>query len=469
MHEKKNIKIWGINIFMFIFFIITMIINVFYIYKKPNLIFKLWHPLLTPLFICMAIGFSLNFIGKNVPVLNKLGLSFLLCIIVPSFLVHKGFIPRQVANFFDKLFFNKVTNDRLVDGLPNVGINFAQFFITIVISGSILSVNRELLKKSLLKFIPLTLIVIFSSIILTSFVGFLLNYQCPSIFAQHSKNSLLDSIFYICLPLTNGGTNLGINGFSNGIFKEAFPLTTASEIRSYLLPPLLLARILSIMFAGALYLLFDKTKFSGKGNLTKNTFSINNNLKSIPSLEYKNIGTGLFIILGFYSLGVIIDLLISSEIVILQLDAMVYVIIILLMVKIFNLISIKNQLCVEQTGKLMSTIFTIPVLAGLGLTTNFQKLLECVTDYKMLFMVVFALLISIFITFMLAKIFGFYEFEASLVSGISGYSIGGTGNVGVMSVSHREDLLPFSMIATRIVGPIMFVIYTISFRIIYMS
>lgn len=469
MHEKKNIKIFGINIFMFLIFVITMIINIFYIYKKPDLIFKLWHPLLTPLFICMVIGFSLNFIGKNVPVLNKLGLSFLLCIIVPSFLVHQEIIPETVAIFFDKLFFNKLTNNLSVEELPNVGINFSQFFITIVISGSILSVNRELLKKSLFKFIPLTLIVIFSSIILTSFIGYLLNYRCPPIFAKYSKNSLLDSVFYICLPLTNGGTNLGINGFSNGIFKEAFPSITASEIRSYLLPPLLLIRILSIIFAGFLYFLFDKTKFSGKGNLTKDTFSIDNNLKSIPHLDYQNIGTGLFIILGFYSLGIIINQLISSQIIILQLDAMVYVIILLLIVKIFNLISIKHQIYVEQTGKLISTIFTVPVLTGLGLTTNFKKLLECITDYRMLFMVNFALLMSIFITFIIAKRFGFYELEASLTSGISGYSIGGTGNVGIMSVSHREYLLPFSMIATRVVGPIMFVIYSISFRIIYMS
>ncbi|MFP7699506.1 2-hydroxycarboxylate transporter family protein [Candidatus Phytoplasma pyri] len=469
MQKNKNIKIFGINIFMFLIFIITMIINIFYIYKNPDLIFKLWHPLLTPLFICMVIGISLNFIGKNIPVLNKFGLSFLLCIIVPSFLVYQGIIPEKVAVFFDKLFFNKVTNNKLVNELPNVGINFSQFFITIVISGSILSVDRELLKKSISRFIPLTLIVIFFSIILTSFIGYLLNYRCPSIFSKYSKNSLLDSIFYICLPLTNGGTNLGINGFSNGIFKEAFPSITSSEIRSYLLPPLLLTRILSIIFAGILYFLFDKTKFSGKGNLTKNTIYIENNLKSNTPLEYQNIGIGLLIILGFYSLGIIINQLISSKITILQLDAMVYVIIILLIVKIFNLISIENQNYVEQTGKLMSTIFTIPVLTGLGLTTDFKKLLECITDYKMLLIVICALLISILITFILAKKFGFYELEASLASGISGYSIGGTGNVGVMSVSHREYLLPFSMIATRIVGPIMFIIYSIFFRIIYMS
>ncbi|MDV3205118.1 MAG: 2-hydroxycarboxylate transporter family protein, partial [Sweet potato little leaf phytoplasma] len=45
----------------------------------------------------------------------------------------------------------------------------------------------------------------------------------------------------------------------------------------------------------------------------------------------------------------------------------------------------------------------------------------------------------------------FYPLETALTSGISSYSIGGAGNVGVMTISHRMNLLPFAMILTEVI------------------
>ncbi|MDO8167955.1 2-hydroxycarboxylate transporter family protein [Candidatus Phytoplasma melaleucae] len=458
-NNRKKIKVFGFHPLAFLSLCGILFFNIYCLREWPSKSQNLYHPMLTPLFLIMVLGFGLNFIGSQIPILNKLGLGFLLCIFIPSYLVYKGWIPFQLANNFDKGFFNKA------DSKYGVGMNFSQFFITIVISGSLLSVDKNLLKRSLFKFIPLTILAVCTCFLVIGFLGALLQYKCPGIFQNRSQGSFLDSIFFIGVPLTNGGTNLGINGFANGLYKEAFPTSSPSDIRSFILAPLILARILSIFLAGLLYVFFDKTKLSGKGSLEKNNAinSTNKQQQQKYSTENKKIGMGLTIIFALYALGSMINQLLYGK-----MDAMVYVILILLIIKIFDLFSSEYQNCVEQAGKFMTENFTSAILVGLGLTTNFNQLQKIMTDKNILLIVMFSLLTAITITFLLSRKLGFYPLETALTSGICSHSIGGTGNVGVMAISHRLSLLPFAMIATRIVGPLVYVGASIIFRSIYM-
>ncbi|MDV3198449.1 MAG: 2-hydroxycarboxylate transporter family protein [Vigna little leaf phytoplasma] len=461
---KKN-KIFGLDVWVFAIILFVGIYHIWFMNQHIESTKKIYHPFMTPLFIMMLLGITLNYIGNKTPVLNKLGLGFLLCILVPSYLVHSGMISQDIADKFNRQFFNKPP----ADGSQGLGINFSQFFITTVIAGSILSVDRDLLKRSMFKFVPLTLISIFLSIISIGFLGFLFGYKCPEIFASKTKGSFWDAIFFVAVPLTNGGTNLGINGFANGLYQRYFQ-EDAALIRSAILSPLILARVLSILFAGILFALLDKTNFSGKGHLEKknNQITTNNKVQKYV-LDYQNIGIGLLIIFALYSVGSIIDYIVGQKFTFLKLDAMVYVIFFLLIIKIFNLMSDKNQNFVVQSGKFVIVNFTAPALAGVGLTTKFSTLIACVTDINILIMVISSLLLAILISFSLSKYFGFYPLETSLTAGICSHSIGGTGNVGVMAISHRMDLLPFAMIATRVVGPIIYVLASITFNIIYVS
>ncbi|QTX03165.1 malate/citrate symporter [Candidatus Phytoplasma luffae] len=461
---KKDYYIFGIHPLLFLGLLLIGSAHIVLINYHPGDIKKLWHPILTPLFLMMILGFGLNFIGQSVPYLNKLGLGFLLCILVPSYLVHRGIINKTVADNFKKSFFAKPdTNDTSL----GLGVNFSQFFITLVIAGSILSVDRNLLRRSLSRFIPLTLITVTSAILLTGTIGWALGYKCHKSLQYKSKGSFLDSIFFVCFPLTNGGTNLGINGWAYGKMGTIFQKIPSDTIRSIIIAPLVFARSLSIFLAGILFVIFNKTKFSGKGLLEKNQIKNSQLSKNKIQLNYKNIGIGMILIMGLYSVGEMINFGMTKINKNLKLDAMVYVILFLVLIKIFNLISDENQNYMSQTGKYISTNFTIPVLAGLGLTTKFSVLKEVAMDYKVVIMVLTSLLSTVIITFLLAKYFKFNAFEASLTAGISSHSIGGTGNIGVMEITKRSDLLPFAMISTRVVGPIIYTVSSILIGFVY--
>lgn len=132
------------------------------------------------------------------------------------------------------------------------------------------------------------------------------------------------------------------------------------------------------------------------------SFSDNNKNAKKSILEYQNIGMGMLIIFAFYSVGNVINTFFASKFSF-KLDAMVYVILLLLIVKIFHLMSDKNQIFVSQTGQFMMTNFTAPVLAGLGLTTNFSELIKCITNRNILLMVSFSLILVVLITFLLSS------------------------------------------------------------------
>ncbi|MGL9687281.1 MAG: 2-hydroxycarboxylate transporter family protein [Candidatus Phytoplasma sp. TWB_XP] len=455
MKKDKQIKIFGFHPLMFLFFAAVCALHLFAV--KEWGIKKLYHPLLTPLFIIFVLGYGLNFIGDSVPYLNKIGLGFLLCIFVPSYLVYKGWIPQDLADKCNKNFFSAKTPNN------HLGSDFANFFITCVIAGSILSVDRNLLKRSLSKFLPLTLIVCLVAILSVGFVGFLFNYQKPEGFS--TKGSFLDSIFYVAVPLTNGGTNLGINGFANGIYKDAFPQLDQETVRTAIVVPLIMARCLSILFAGLMYVIFDKTKFSGKGKLEYK----NNKLTPKPTekktpLEYKNIGMGLTMIFVLFSLSGLLNKLLWG-----YLESLVYFILFLILIRVFNLLSQENQSHISQAGQVISKNFTTPILAGLGMTVKWQQLMGGIKQIPVLTMVLTALLVVVLVSFVLAKAFGFYPFETSLTAGLGALSVGGTGHLGIMSISKRDNLLPFIMIATRIIGPIIYTLAYFLFKFFYMS
>ncbi|MDV3197669.1 MAG: 2-hydroxycarboxylate transporter family protein, partial [Candidatus Phytoplasma australasiaticum] len=186
--------------------------------------------------------------------------------------------------------------------------------------------------------------------------------------------------------------------------------------------------------------------------------------KNSGIIDFKTIGMGWLIIFALYSIGSMINQLLFGK-----MDPMVYMIILLLLIKIFNLMSQENQNAVTQSGKFMTENFTSAVLVGLGLTTNFEQLKSTISNPSVLITVCASLLIATLITFLIAPKLGFYPLETALTSGISSYSIGGAGNVGVMTISHRMNLLPFAMIATRLTGPLVYVIANIAFRSIYMA
>ena len=58
----------------------------------------------------------------------------------------------------------------------------------------------------------------------------------------------------------------------------------------------------------------------------------------------------------------------------------------------------------------------------------------------------------------LGKCVGFYPIESSITAGLCTDSMGGTGNIAVLSASNRMELIPFAQMATRLGGAMILIV-----------
>ncbi|CAP18206.1 Malate (citrate)/Na+ symporter [Candidatus Phytoplasma mali] len=449
-NKNNKYEIFSLKSLFFLGLMFICVLNV-YMFKQNTASY--YQQLFTPLLLCMVLGIFLHFVGNMIPFLNKFGLSFLLCALVPSYLVYQKVISPKLVEKFHEDFFNK-------------GINFPHFFILLVIAGSIFSIDNKLLKKSMKKFLPLTLISVTVAFLLVGGIGHLLHFSVPKGFI--SKGSFLDAIFYVFVPITNGGVNFGVNGLTNGLYGRVSSKINNFELRAFLIAPLILTRILAIVFTSLLCNYLNKTKLNGQGQLeyikNKNKSDLTNKNKKL--FELSDIRTGLLIAIAFYMLGRVLSFVFFKN----NDFVLVFMIILLFIFKLFNLMPISFQGNLIQTGKFMTTNFAAPMLVGFSLTTNWKILLAALTASKIILLVLTSLLTVTLISLLLAKKFGFYALEAALTAGLGSHSVGDSPEFGgIITISKKLDLLPLMNITTRIIGPMIFFISSLSFQYFYTS
>ena len=92
--------------------------------------------------IMMVLGSALNLMGNKIPIIRSyLGGGAVFCIFASSALATFGILPSAVV-------------ENCKDFMNNVG--FLDFYIAALITGSILGMNRDLLKKAAVRFLPIS-------------------------------------------------------------------------------------------------------------------------------------------------------------------------------------------------------------------------------------------------------------------------------------------------------------------------
>ena len=92
--------------------------------------------------IMMVLGSALNLMGNKIPIIRSyLGGGAVFCIFASSALATFGILPTAVV-------------ENCKDFMNNVG--FLDFYIAALITGSILGMNRDLLKKAAVRFLPIS-------------------------------------------------------------------------------------------------------------------------------------------------------------------------------------------------------------------------------------------------------------------------------------------------------------------------
>lgn len=171
--------------------------------------------------IMMVLGSALNLMGNKIPIIRSyLGGGAVFCIFASSALATFGILPTAVV-------------ENCKDFMNNVG--FLDFYIAALITGSILGMNRDLLKKAAVRFLPISFLSMACAILMAGLMGII------------TGRGFGQTILYIALPMMSGGMGAGVIPLS-GIYAGATGADSA-QIISQMIPASAVGNVLEIICA----------------------------------------------------------------------------------------------------------------------------------------------------------------------------------------------------------------------------
>jgi Na+/citrate or Na+/malate symporter len=426
-----NLKIGFIPVPIFILLAISYVLM-----TVTNVVPK--NDMLAAIGIMTVFAFLLEEIGKNIPILKSLGGKVLVVTFLPSFLVFKHWLPKSTITVVDGFMENN---------------NFLMFFITLLVVGSIASMNRHTLVKATSRIIVILILcdVIGSGI--GTGVGMLLGMS-----AWHTY-------FYIVAPIMAGGVGEGAMPLSIG-YAAILSGVGQNDVFGTILPCVMLGSLVAVLLSGMLKKLGDmRPELTGNGKLMADDDEKLADLKGEKSsdINLEKVLTSGLVAIMIYFFAVWIAHVIES-ILGFSIPSPVILLIVLMGAKMLGFIP-KN---IEEGGKGLYS-FTVkgvtPVLLfGVGVaSTDWSELVAVFKSPAAIITIIVTVIAIVATSFIVSKVVGLYPVDTAIaVSCCSGQ--GGTGALAILAAGDRMELMPFAQVAVRLGGAM-----TVTFAIFLMG
>jgi len=365
-------------------------------------------------------GFTCAELGKRIPIIRNIGAAAIFATFVPSFLAFHHLLPASILE--------SVT-------LFTKNSNFLYLFISCIIVGSILGMDRGVLIKGFLKiFVPLAFGSVVAGIVGT-IVGVLLGLG-----AYHT-------FFFIVVPIMAGGVGEGAIPLSIGYSQILHQ--QQGDLFAQVLPPVMLGSLTAILLAGTLnYVGKRYPRLTGEGRLQPGEHD---------ELEFEEdaaddrtdvttIAAAVVTAVTLYLIGALTQRLFGFP-------APVAMLMIAVLLKLARAVSPSLQLGAFHVYKFFSTAVTYPLLFAIGVSlTPWDKLVAAFT-VPYLITIVSTVVALVTTGFFVGGWLKMYPIDTAIVTACHSGQ-GGTGDVAILTAGNRMQLMPFAQIATRIGGAI---------------
>ena len=407
-------KISGISLPMYLIMLAVLII-IMAMHKLPNNI-------LGAVLVLTLLGHLFYFIGEKLPIFNSyLGGGSVFCIFASAALATFGVIPADTVDI-TKNFIN------------NMG--FLDFYIAALITGAILGMNRNLLLKASVRFIPVALLSMIITFFAVGLVGMLLG------------NGFGHSVMYVSLPIMAGGIGAGVVPLSS-IYGHALGQSSATMI-SQLIPASALGNVMAIISAAMVAKIGKDSKYDGHGVLMEIDPKYSKARQVEPDIM--QMGVGMLMALTFFMIGTIFNTLVP------KVHTYAFIIIVVIFCKAFNLLPQYYEDAAIMFNQLIVKNLTHAVLAGIGMALLNLSLLASALTWQFVVLCLTSIITISVASAFIGKMFGLFPVESVITAGLCNNSMGGTGNVAVLSASNRMGLIAFAQMGNRLGGAIVLVI-----------
>lgn len=382
--------------------------------------------------VMMVFGGLFNAVGNNLPIVKTyLGGGAIVCIFAAAAMVTFGLIPDAVVENVDT-FMNTT--------------GFLNFYIAALITGSILGMNRTLLLRAAVRFLPVALCAMTMAILAVGVVGMVMGY------------GFSEAVMYVAIPMMGGGMGAGVVPLS-GMYAEALG-QDSSIIISRMIPASTLGNVTAIIGAGLLAKLGEvKPALSGNGKLMRKETEDMKDSAMLP-VGVQMMGIGMVLALSFYLIGTIIGKLVPA------IHTYAWMIIMVALSKALGVIPSKFEQAAKQWSSFVMGNWTQALLVGIGISMiDLVAVAEAfsITYLILVLVVVGGVALGAGIG---GYLVGFYPIESAITAGLCTTNMGGTGDIAVLSAAHRIELLPFAQISTRICGALILIVASVLVKVL---
>jgi CCS family citrate carrier protein len=365
-------------------------------------------------------GFLCGELGKRLPLLRSIGGGAILATFLPSALVYYKMLPGSIARAVTEF---------------TVSTQFLYLFITAVIVGSILGMDRRVLVRAWFKiFVPLSV---------GSIAAFAVGTGIGTALGLGAKHTLL----FVVVPIMAGGVGEGAIPLSTG-YAEIMHFEQG-EVFARVLPAVMFGSLTAIMLSGLLNFVGKKyPHLTGEGRLQSDEHDdMNRMVQEVPAhMDLDQIAAA-----GMFALALYLAGLAAKDV--LHLPAPITMLFLAVVAKLTSAVPVKTQEGAYVVYRFFHIAVTYPLLFAIGVAlTPWDKLIDAL-HWKNLVTIVSTVATLMATGWFAGRWINLYPIESAIVNACHSGQ-GGTGDVAILTAANRMLLMPFAQVATRIGGAI---------------
>lgn len=333
-------------------------------------------------------------------------------------------------------------------------VNFLELFIPVLIVGSVLTVDRKTLIKSIAGYIPLIIIGVIGATVGGVVFGLLFG------------KSPMDVIMNYVLPIMGGGTGAGAIPMSE-MWAAAKEGRNPKEWFSFAISILTIANIIAIATGALLKALGDRLpSLSGKGQLVMSTDKEVVKDKEVDAKpELQDIALALFFTGILAMVSNVLSKLWSTLGFKFDIHRLAFLVILVILINSFDLVSVNLKAGAKRLSNFFSKYTLWVLMAAVGFGTDVNEIIKSLSVSN----VVIALAIvygAVIFIMLVSRFMKFYPIEAAITAGLCMANRGGSGDIAVLGAANRMELISFAQISSRIGGGMMLILASIIFGIV---
>ena len=430
--DKGNVKkLYGVDLPVFVFFAVIVLVSA-YLEIIPN-------QLIGAVACMFTIGILLGELGERIPIWNTYcGGGAILVFLVCGLMSHFGVLPECVV--------------KNATGWMNE-YSFLNLFISFLIVGSLLGLDRKLLIKSSALYLPAIIAGVIGSIVFGALGGILFG-----------KDPVQVVMAYV-LPIMGGGAGAGAIPMA-----QVYADVTGEDPAGYLsfaLAILAVGNIVSVAFAASLQTVgILVPKLSGNGELVRNAAKkVETEKKETVNVTMDDLGAGIFLTGGFFILAQLFAKKILPSVAGVSIPNFAYLIIFAALANVFNLIPEHLKAGAQKCQQFCANKLVWIQMVGVGIVMiNFSEMLE-VLSVANLVIVILIVLGAVLGSAIFGWVVGFFPIESAITAGLCMANMGGAGDLAVLGAAKRMNLISYAQISSRIGGAMILLLSSIVFSI----